>query len=262
VAPGLLLLAFLQAAASLPRPVLVAQGKPLLTPAPFLDLAFLDDQRLLALSEATLFLYRLDGGGPLLESRLELPGDFLPVRAAAGVLRVAETEAACWALTNRRVGASLVAVEGRRLVLRLEADAIPWPGSATGLRYRAGTNELSLEGVDYFALRDDGLGVSDTGALLIAGQPDAQGRRSGTAAAGLGTLIVTSSHAPVGAPDALLLLRLRDGATELLSETPAPGRVRALAARERRRGGRLLAAAVEDPDDGPVLIVYAVSDTP
>jgi hypothetical protein len=259
VAPGLLVLALLQAAAASEPVTLVARDAPLPAPDTILDLAFLDDRRLLALSQATLFLYRIDDSGPTLESRLELPGEFLTVRAAAGVLRVAETEGACWALTNRRERASLVAVEGRRLVLRLEADAIPWPGTGTGLRYRPGTNELMLGDDAYAALRDDGLAVSTTGVLLQEGRAGALARRVGTALARLGPLLVATTHRPPGAPDALLLLRPGDDGTEVVSETPVAGSVRALAAREGRRG-RIVVAAIDGPADESRLVVFALGD--
>lgn len=259
VATGVVLLALSLATAAPDVNALVAQGRPLPTPDALLDLAFLDDRRVLALAQGTLFLYRLDDDGPILESRLELPGEFLAVRASAGVLKVAENENACWALTNRRERASLVAVEGRRLVLRLEADAIPWTGTSGGLRYRPGTNQLALAGEDFFAVRDDGLAVTSSGLLKLG--PEGLGRRVGGAAARLGPLVVASTHRPPGVPDAILLLRPDGAETELVSETPVAGTVRALAAREGRRG-RLVVAAVEHGDEAPQLLVFALPPGP
>lgn len=259
VAPGAALLALCLAAA-VPDPAsLTVRGRPLPTPAPILDLAFLDDRRILALAQGTLLLYRLDDGGPILESRLELPGEFLAVRAAAGVLKVAETENACWALTNRRERASLVGVEGRRLVLRLEADAIPWAGASAGLRYRPGTNELVLDGDAFFALRDDGLAVTTGGVLKLGA--GSLGRRVGNAVARLGPLVVATSHRPPGGSDAIWLLRSDGGETEVVSETPVAATVRAVAAREAR-GGRVVVGAVESREGETELVVFSVPGEP
>lgn len=259
MAPGLPLLVLLLATPAPELAFLQPAGRALPTPDAILDLAFLDDRRVLALAQGTLFLYRLDDGGPILESRLELPGEFQAVRASAGVLKVAETENACWALTNRRARASLVAVEGRRLVLRLEADAIPWDGTSGGLRYRPGTNELVLDDDGFFALRDDGLAVSPSGLLKIGGE--GAGRRVGNALARLGALVVATTHRPPGVPDAILLLRPEGGETEVVSETPVAGTARAVAARETRRG-RLVVAAVEARDGETELSVFTAPAEP
>lgn len=259
VAPGVALLALVVSAAVPDVDALVATGRALPTPDPILDLAFLDDRRVLALAQGTLFLYRLEDGGPILESRLELPGEFLAVRAAAGVLKVSESENACWALTNRRERASLVTVEGRRLVLRLEADAIPWAGTSGGLRYRPGTNQLVLADADFFAVRDDGLAVTTSGVLQTGNEGSR--RRVGSALARLGSLVVATTHRPPGAADAILLLRADAGETELVSETPVAGSVRALAARESGRG-RLVVAAVERTDTTAELLVFALPPGP
>ncbi len=259
VAPGAALLALWLAAAVPDAPPLAARGRPLPTASPILDLAFLDDRRVLALGQGTLFLYRLEEGGPVLESRLELPGEFLAVRAAAGVLKVSENENACWALTNRRERASLVAVEGRRLVLRLEADAIPWVGTGGGLRYRPGTNELVLDGDSFFAVRDDGLAVT-TGGLLKIGA-EVRPRRVGNAVDRLGALVVATSHRPPGGTDAILLLRADGADTEVVSETPLAATVRAVAAREAR-GGRVVVAALESREGETDLAVFTIPQTP
>jgi hypothetical protein len=257
VTPGLLLLVLLQAATPDGGGALVAQGRPLPAPEAILDLAFLDDRRFLALAQGTLYLYRLDDGGPTLESRLVLPGEFLPVRGAAGVLRVAESEGACWALSNRRERASLVALEGRRLVLRLEATAIPWPGSAVGLRYRAGTNELLLDDGAYFSVREDGLAVTDRGTLVAPDRPDLQGRRSGTALTRLGNAIVAASPRPPDASDAILVF----APGEAPRETPVAGTVSALSGRVRRGGG-VLVAAVQMPEGESQLVVFEAERAP
>lgn len=239
----------------------MSEGRGVSVPGPVLDLAFLDDQRLLALTEDALALYRLEDGTPTLEARLELSGARLSVRAPAGVLRASEAESACWLITNGRPHSFLVAVEGRRLAPRLEADAVPWPGSAVGLRYRAGTNQLVLGESLFLAIREDGLALAEDGRLASFGRSEAQGRRVGTALARLGALIVASSARPPGTTDSLELVRVDGELSELLAETRVEGSIGALAARNRRRGA-LVVAAIQSGDGGTRLVSYAVRPRP
>jgi len=261
VTPGLLLFTLLQAAPAAGGMEFVPLGRGVSAPGAVLDLAFLDDQRLLALTDDALVLYRLDDSTPALEARLELSGARLPVRVAAGLLRVSEAENACWLLTNDRPRASLVAVEGRRLTPRLEADAVPWPGSTAGLRYRAGTNQLVLGESLFLGMRQEGLAVAEDGRLVINGKAEAQGLRVGTALAGLGALIVTSSARAPGPADALALIRAEGGLADLTAEAKVEGSIAALAARDRRRGA-LVVAAIQGGEGVTRLVSYAVRPRP
>ena len=90
-----------------------------------LDVAFLDADRVFVLSEDMVSLYRIEAGGLVLVSRLALPGAPARARAAAGMLRVVPQDGACWALSNRRGGATLFNVEGDRLAAVAGAEAIP-----------------------------------------------------------------------------------------------------------------------------------------
>ncbi len=259
--PGLLLFTLLQAAPVAGGMEFVPLGRGVSAPGAVLDLAFLDDQRLLALADDALVLYRLDDTTPALEARLELSGARLPVRAAAGLLRASEAENACWLLTNDRPRASLVAVEGRRLTPRLEADAVPWPGSTTGLRYRAGTNQLVLGESMFLGLRQEGLAVAEDGRLVVDSRPEVRGVRVGTALARLGALIVTASPRAPGPVDGLLLIRPEGGLTDVTAEAMVEGSITALAARERRRGA-LVVAAIQGGDGVTRLVSYAVRPRP
>jgi len=230
-------------------------------PSPVLDLAFLDDERLLALSDEALVLYRLDDTTPALEARLELSGARLPVRVQAGVLRASEAENACWLLTNDRAHAWLVGVDGRRLTPRLEADAVPWPGSMAGLRYRAGTNQLVLDEAVFLGLRQEGLAVAEDGRLVIDGRAGAQALRVGTALARLDALIVSSSAQAPGSADSLGAMRAEGDLTHLTAEVKVEGSITALAARDRRRGA-LVVAAIQGNDGVTRLVSYALRVRP
>ncbi len=261
MAPGLLLFIFLQAAPVADAMELVPQGRDVGAPGFVLDLAFLDDQRLLALTEHALLLYRIEDVTPALEARLELPGARLAVRAPAGLLRASEAERVCWLITNGRARASLVAVEGRGLAVRLEAEAVPWAGSATGLRYRAGTNLLLLGESPFLAMREGGLAVAPDGRLAVDGRSPAQGRRVGAALDRLGSLIVASSSRPPGATDSLELIPLEGELTGLAAQVKIDGSISALAARDRRREP-LVVAAIQGRDGVTRLVSYAVRPRP
>jgi hypothetical protein len=254
-------LILLQAAPAAGALEFVPLGRGVSATGPVLDLAFIDDERLLALTEDALVLYRLDDSTPSQKARLELPGARLPVRAPAGVLRVSEAESACWLVTNSRPTASLVAVEGQRLAPRLEADALPWLRSAVGLRYRAGTNQLVFGESLFLGMREDGLAVAEDGRLAVFGRPEAQGRRVGAALARLGGLVVASSARPPGAADSLELIRLDGDLTELAAEAKVEGSIAALAARNRSRGS-LVVAAIQGSDGVTRLLSYAVRARP
>jgi hypothetical protein len=236
-------------------------GRTSLLDEPVLDLAFFGDERLVVLGSDAVALYRLDEGGLTLDSRWQWPGPLDTVRLPGGLLRVAEKDAAFWALTSRAPRALLFAVEERSLALRQEADALPWPASPAGLRYRAGTNliEGSITGLGpgpFLGLDDSapGLAVSAEGALLGGG---AAGPAAGPALAALWPgIVAVASAQPPGEDDAILVVGTREGppAPRVLESIRVDGAVRALAARARGESMRLV-AAVEDVEGGARLLV-------
>lgn len=229
---------------------------------PTLDLAFLDARRLAVLSEDWLSLYELADGRLRRTARLALPGERLRARATAGLLRLVPGEDACWVVSNRRTGATLFTWTGSRLAALFGAEAIPptaLPAGAPaeGARFLAGTNRIGLGPALVLRLASSGLGVATDGALLVDGEPDALGLRSGDALADLGEgLFATSGEAPPSGTDEVRLLS-REGATlRRLESWPVEGRIRALAA--RRDGDAAVLAVATDTPLGPRLLIDAL----
>jgi hypothetical protein len=218
-------------------------------------LAFLGDERLLVLFEDALALYRRDGLVLRLESRRDLPGPLAGVRFPGGVLLAAETESACWALTSRIPRAVLYSLDGNRLTPTHQADVVPWPRIAAGVRFRPGTNllEAAAPGVDgpLLALEpEEGWVVGADGALARLGASDAATaeRRAGPALARLWPgWVAAASPDPPGEHDRILLYR--DAAGPAAASLPVEGAVRALASR-RHGANAFLAAALEDVGGG------------
>lgn len=218
-------------------------------------LAFLGDERLLVLFDDALALYRRDGLLLRLESRRDLPGPLAGVRFPGGVLLSAESESACWALTSRTPRAVLYSLDGNRLTPTHQADVVPWPRVAAGVRFRPGTNllDVAAPGIDgpLLALEaEEGWVVGADGALARMGVSDAAGpeRRAGPALARLWPgLVAAASPDPPGEHDRILLYR--DAAGPTAASLPVEGAVRALASR-RRGANALLAAALEDSGGG------------
>jgi hypothetical protein len=218
-------------------------------------LAFLGDERLLVLFEDALALYRRDGLVLRLESRRDLPGPLAAVRLPGGVLLAAESESACWALTSRTPRAVLYSLEGHRLTPTHQADAVPWPRVAAGVRFRPGTNllEVAAPGLDgpVLALEpEEGWVVGADGALARLGASDAAAseRRAGPALARPWPgWIAAASPDPPGERDRILLYR--DAAGPAAASLPVEGAVRALASR-RHGTSAYLAAALEDAGGG------------
>jgi len=222
------------------------------------SLAFAGDDRLLVLFDDALALYRRDGLSLRLESRRDLPGPLAPVRFPGGLLLAVERESSCWAMTSRSPRAVLFSIEGSRLLPVQQADALPWPGAATGARFRTGTNllEVGLPGVDTPVLAleaEQGWMVDAGGGLARAGNGavPSDAPRVGPALALLwpGVLAAASSDPP-GEHDRILLLGEGDPSSEGTGRTTTgtlavDGGVRALAAR-RQGHGALLAVALED----------------
>lgn len=218
-------------------------------------LAFVGEERLLVLFEDALALYRRDGLLLRLESRRDLPGPLAGVRFPGGVLLAVESESACWALTSRTPRAVLYSLDGNRLTPTHQADAVPWPRVAAGVRFRPGTNllDVAAPGLDgpVLALEaEEGWAVGADGALARLGATDtaASERRAGPALARLWPgWIAAASADPPGEHDRILLYR--DAAGPTTASLPVEGAVRALASR-RHGANALLAAALEDAGGG------------
>jgi hypothetical protein len=219
---------------------------------PVLDLALVDDRRLLLLHPDSATLALGSDASLAVRSELSLPAPLIPVRAAAGLI-VSEPEAgAFWLLTNRTSAALLLTVQGDRLVERTRAGAIPWPDSPRGLRYRTGTNLLEgLPGalgsgphLAAAAVAGNGtVGVSSTGALLRADGDS--GLRVGPSLTSLWPgLLAASSPEPPGARDSVLIVSLEGDVPRVVDSFGVDGAIRALGA--RALGDRLrLVAGVE-----------------
>jgi hypothetical protein len=227
---------------------------------PVLDLAFFGDDRLVVLGPDSVALYRWDGAALAVESRRSLSGALETVRFPGGILRMAESDAAFWALTSRSPRALLFAVEDGRLVEREEAAALPWPGCPAGLHYRPGTN--LIEGVIAGASAGPYLGLDDSapdvtvaadGVLRAGG---AAGPPVGPALAALWPgVVAASSPRPPGEDDAILIVGASEAqAPRVLDSLRVEGAVRALAARPRGQAVRLV-AAVEEADRSFRLLV-------
>ena len=236
--------------AALPRPPrgaveVVSSSVSAPTGARVLDLAFVDDDRLVVLLEHTVALYRRDGEALLRLDHRSLEVSAV-VRAPAGVVVVADREAAFWVSTNRAEGAVLFTIEDGRLQAAQHADALPWPGSPQGARFHPGTNTIDVSvaglgsgphlraGAAGWAIAPDGrLGVARTGWTTT---------RVGSAAAVVWAGVwIASSAKPPAATDALLVLNV-DGTTPRVSATfPVAGTITGIGA--RARGNRAFVAA-------------------
>jgi hypothetical protein len=210
-------------------------------------LAFVDEGRLLLLAADEVVLLRLDGGAVGVASRLVLPGPHRAARASAGLIAFDRDSSAAWVLTNHRGRAQLVDVDGGHLAVRAEAEAFPWPGSSTGLRFREETTwiEGEIDGLGsgpFLAVgRPEGtVGVSSEGELLPA-RPEPPGSALAgdderlligpTLAAPWPGWIAASDPRPPGASDKLLLLEERGGRFVEAAAIEADGAIRAVASR-------------------------------
>jgi hypothetical protein len=146
-----------------------------------------------------------------------------------------------WILTNGMARAVLVGVEETQLVLRATADAVPWPGFPSGIRYREGTDILegvlpegSPQHLVGLAPGRADLGVTDRGewvTLSPEGTRTADGLRVAPTLAWISTdSLLTSSPTLPSQPDALVELRQHDDTWEVGRRVPISGAVRALAA--------------------------------
>jgi hypothetical protein len=228
--------------------------------APVLALAFLGEHDLVVLLSESVALYRLDANGLALVTRASLGGRRESVRSPGGIVRAAGPDS-FWALSSAREGARLFAVERSKLVVRSHADALPWPGSARGVRFRPGTNliEASPPGLGEGAFLlldtpDGGVAVSPEGKLTWAGEAVESPRVGPTVAPLWPGVVAASSTAPPGEADALLLLEREPSGARLVGRLPIDGSVRALTSRRRDQGARLV-AAVEEASGATHLLV-------
>ena len=259
----------LSALAPPPRPTMAVLSSHISAPvsARVLDLAFVDDDRLIVLLEDGVALYKRDGDA-LARIDHRLLDVSVVVRAPAGLIVVAEGEAAFWVSTNRADGALLFTIDGGRLQETQRAAALPWPGAARGARFRPGTNliEAAVPGLgsgphlragageNAWAIAPDGrLGVTPLGWSAT---------RVGSAAAFLWTGIwIASSAKPPGPGDALLILNERDGAPAVVSTFPVQGSVTGIGA--RAHGDRaFVAAAVSEGAVHRVILMELARDEP
>jgi hypothetical protein len=244
----------------------VRQERSALLPGPVLDLAFLGDDRLLVLWPEEVGLYRWDQAALRLESRHALAGPRRPVRTPGGILWTSDRESSFWALTSRVPRATVFSVEGARLSAASTAeDSVPWPGIASGVRFRPGTNlvEGAADGIGggpFLALDGDGallIAVGADGTLLAAGasEPGTGPRVGSCVATPRPDTLVASAPGPPGAHDLLLFLDRRPPYAER-ARLPVDGAVRALAARAAGARSRVVAAV--EGEGGTSLLAFEI----
>jgi hypothetical protein len=259
-----LLLALLTAVAPSPAtPAKVQARTTLRVPAPARDVVavgWAGPRRLVVLRPESIALVRLDPARAVVESEAPLPGPRVAVRTPGGLI-VGPSEGPVWVMTSRAPRAALFDLERGRLRLRSEADALPWPGATSGLRFLAGTNliEGALAGRSGpFVAADPASGavVAADGTLVAAGIAE-PGARAGSAVAGLWPgWVVASSARPPPEDDCLRVLS-PDGA---LLEVKIAGAVSALASRlEREKAVVAVATASSAEAD---LLVLELTRTP
>jgi hypothetical protein len=223
-----------------------SQSAPL--PGRVLDLAFMGADRILVLGEDELSLYRLGEGTLELAARRRFAGPLDPVRHPGGILRAVEGEGSAWAATSRARSAVLFGVEDAALVERQRAEAVPWPGSRDGLRFRPGTDliEGSVDGLGggpFLHLDETGLAVDRDGRLLGLSGPPGELRVGPTLAPLWPRHLAVSTAARPGERDSVLVLSLAPPLPPRpIGELPVPGSVRALAARTAANRAWLVAA--------------------
>jgi hypothetical protein len=226
---------------------------------PVLDVAVLGDDRFLLLLPTRVLLSRLAQNEIAALSEVSLPEPYAVVRAPAGVIRMSDDRLNAWLLTNVASGALLVAFENDRLVSRLHADALPWPGSSMGVSFQEGTNllkaSLDLLGDGPFlslAPIGPGLAVMDDGRLKIAapeGGRTVDDLRVGPTLAPLfESLVASSTSRPPGASDKILVLAPDDSGFQIAQSLSLEHSVRALGSRVQ--GATALLAVVTEAADG------------
>jgi hypothetical protein len=237
-------------------------GKPHPLPMRALDVAFLGPDRLVVLDAAEVALFALADRHVTLLSRRTLPGPLEVVRAPGGLLLGSEREAAVWAMTSRSAQPVLFVMEGSELVERQRAEAMPFPGCPRGLRFRSGTSliEGDVDGLGAGPFLDVVaaevlFAVSPEGRLLTPERPEAAPRVGPTLAPLWPGLIAASLPSAPGQDDAVVVLA--PWAAEPVLSCPAPGPVRAMAARIKGDSARL-AVAFDETEGRSSLLVFDV----
>jgi hypothetical protein len=216
-----------------------------------LALAFAKQGRLLAVTPRALRLFALEDAAAETVAELPMPEPLHPVRKAAALLAVDGAASTAWVLTNRAEKACLIAIDGDRLSLRAQADALPWPGSPLGLRYREGTDwiEGSVEGLGtgpfLTLLHGDGaLGVSPDGRLLGAGPSSDKEEAPMIVGPTLARLwpgaVAASTAVPPGSGDAILVLDRDHAASREARALAVDGAIRAIASWRTPQGAVLV----------------------
>jgi hypothetical protein len=229
---------------------------------PTLALAFLDDTRVAILSPFSVSVQKLDRARFVPVARRELPFPRATVRTLGGVLLPGDD--AFWALTSGMARAVLYALEGTRLVERGDAEALPWPEAAQGIRFREGTNLLEGAGGLLLTPRIEGLAV-DAAARLVPvspafapAAPTATSPRTGAALAALGEGRVAVSAAVLpGTPDRIEVFDREGDELRKRGALALEGQVRALAAR-RSAAGLRVAAAMQTTETRTVVLVIGL----
>jgi len=259
--PSLLALSPMRTTAGSGRVDLIGSSRTPPLPSAVLDLAFLGEDRLVVLSADEVALFHWDQSGLSLLSRQPFSGPLDTVRRPGGILLAVEREGAFWALTSRAPRARLLAVEGGRLIGRHEAEALPWPGSRTGLRFRPGTNLLEgavagLGSGPFLELESAGAAVDGDGHLLLAAVDAPQELRVGPSLAGLwpGFLAASAPDPPSGR-DSILVVDTQAGPAHVVATIPVEGTVRALASRMEGRVARLVVAVEEAAGTAHLLVL-------
>ena len=235
-----------------------------------LDVAPVGEDRVLVLYPEALALYRLDEGGLALLSRRELPPPALPVRFPGGTIFLPPAEGAAWVLTSASPRAVLYGLEGGRLEERQQAEALFWPRTPRGLRYRPGTNLLEGAVADlgdgpFLRLDPRGAALAPDGGLWLGSSegPRAVGgvRAGGGLARPAPDLIAVAGGDPPGPRDVVLLIDARDPSRPPLQSLPLDGAVRALGARGTSAKMRLV-AAVEEGRGTHLVVIDLAPPTP
>jgi hypothetical protein len=244
---ALLLSATLAAAA--PEPVLLGR-----LDRPALALAHVGPERALILEEDRLSLWRLAPGSMTLEATLVTPPPVERVRHPGGLIHAPEGEGGAWVHRSGWAEAILVSADADGLTRNSAAEALPWPGAPSGVRFRAGTSLIegrlsALADGPYVALSPDGrAAVAVDGRLLLA---RAEAISVGSALAHPWPDVLVASSPAADAPDALLLIRTTP-TPRLLVRVPMAGKIRALTV---RRDGPIAVVLAAVEDDGGHAVV-------
>lgn len=240
--------------------------RPLAAPdleTPVLALTLVGEDELVALSPGSVTHYHLDGLRLTLAARLEVEPEGPAVRFPAGLLRSEAGARSVWALASGWPSALLLDLDAR-LHVRSEADAMPWPGTPAGVRFRPGTSLLEADlpalGAPPFLALAPGAAL-DRQARLHRAQGPPVAVAIGTPLASLpGGGLLAGSATPGSDSDALIFLS--DAAADPCEvRSGLPGALRALAVAPRGHG-RLFGVLALDGSAGAGLFAVALGTSP